>query len=347
MIGIVLSEKKIKDREDDYYSFYCKLAKENHVDVCFYSIQKIDMKKLTVDGYVYDHKKDLIREEVVSIPHINLYKCNSSIFNKRQREKIETLQKEKNRTFFNACSIKERDKYDDHMYLKQFPSIRKHLLKTRPLSYKTLSRLLREYGFVFIKRRRSKKGNNIYTLERKEKNIIIKFYNKQAVQLLEIPKSELEKFCNRTFPKPEKFYVQQGVDLKRVTNKKFDVRVSPQKYPGDFWKVTGAIGRLGKENWDVTNLDQGGITINSLKKIISKRTKKELYRLSKDIAEKLADKSSNFIEFGLDFAIDEQENIWFLEANFQPYRKNIWVYRNKIPFRYVCSIYKNNTALRY
>lgn len=72
MIGVILSSRRIRhlnpaNVDDDYILFYSHLARQNNVDLCFYSVDRINVKNKSVRGYVYLHKTDRLAEKNVNL----------------------------------------------------------------------------------------------------------------------------------------------------------------------------------------------------------------------------------------------------------------------------------------
>lgn len=345
MIGIILSEKRLKrvninNVEDDYFLFYMKLARKYEVNICFYSMPRLDDKQLVVRAMIYLYAQDKLYEDTVTIPRINLYRCLSSLSSKKSIHKYKFLTSKHGIIIFNMCTKADRDKYADYTLLRSFVAIRPHLPDSQPLTYSSFVSMLKKYRYVFVKRRRSGKGNDIYIFRINNDSVNLKYTYKGYMVSLRYDVKEFPNAFHELFKNPHKYYVQQGIHLKKYKGHKYDVRVSPQKYINDGWKVTGMMIRLAKGKYEVTNLDQGATSIYGIKKVMKKETKNKIKQLSVLICEALERKFPHFIDYGIDFAVDEKENVWFLEVNFRPYRKKVAVKRNRIPFKYVCDVYK-------
>ncbi|WP_281279892.1 YheC/YheD family protein [Cohnella pontilimi] len=282
----------------------------------------------------------MLKYKTVPIPKINLYKCGSSIQSKGSFRKIKRLREKRDYRFYNACSIKDRDKNKDYMYLSKFERIHPYLPNTKTLCYDTLLSMLADYSKVFIKPKQGGQGNGIHILRKyNDKYSAIRIYNKTMKEEL-IPHHRLKHYFNRYFRNPSDFIAQRGLYLKTYKGQRFDFRVSPQKDRNDRWQVTGMIGRLAAPGWDVTNINQGGEIIHDLRKLIKPETEELIYRVSLRIAKALEERFIHLNDLGLDFAVDRRGKIWFLEANFRPNRKIVNVKRNRIPFEHVCAVYR-------
>ena len=122
--------------------------------------------------------------------------------------------------------------------------------------------------------------------------------------------------------------VQQGITCPSESGH-FDVRVMVQKDEANTWQITGLAARVGMKSRVTTNLHTGGKATN-LRKLLaecgfSDNKISEITENIKNLALKIAESIENHVqpigEIGLDFIIDETDNIWFLEANSKPGRK--------------------------
>ncbi|WP_332630305.1 YheC/YheD family protein [Halalkalibacter flavus] len=347
MIGIILSTSitkrvSVKDEGnwDPYIQFYTKQARKHQVDLCFYSLKDISVKSKQVNGFVYSYKHHKLVKKQAPLPKINLYKVKAYLTNKKAIEKVKRL-KEDGFIIFNACSKREhRDKYKSYKYLSTFSHIRPHLPETTTLSYENLSNMLNKYPEVFIKPKRGGQGNKISIIRKEGNGYQIVYVYKRTKKEGKISNNQLRDFYKRKFPSPSKFIVQQGIPLKTYKGNKFDFRASPQKNKLDRWQVTGVMARIATRGWDVTNIDQGGKSFYKLSKLINPQTKKKIKRLNIQIAKVLEKRFPHLNDLGLDFAVDKNGKIWFLEDNFVPNRKKANQRRNRIPFANVCSLYK-------
>ncbi|MDQ0338925.1 hypothetical protein J2S00_001711 [Caldalkalibacillus uzonensis] len=345
MIGLILSTRRINNAArhyftDDYFSFYTTQARKNKVDLCIYSIDHINVHNKTVDGFVYDYRTNVLMPKNVPIPRLNLYRLNASLKKKAAIQKVRQLSEEDGIIFFNACTKRERSKYHDYLFLNSFKEIRPCLPETASLSWNSLLGMLKRYETVFVKPKFGGKGNHIYIIRRKSNHYTIDYFYRQTKDSRIVHDKELKTFYSETFSRPSRYIVQQGIPLKTYQGRKFDIRVSPQKNKMERWQITGMFARVAKEGWDVTNLDKGGKAKYTLKRLLSMKTKKEIHRLSLLIAQALEQRFPYMIDMGLDFAVDQDEKIWLLEANFRPFRKQVKVKRNRIPFEYVCAVYR-------
>lgn len=345
MIGIVLSpgirKQNLPEKTRQRVDFYRKQAKKHKVDLCFYNWNSVSLQEKTVKALVYSYKTGgLVRQEV-PLPKINLQPGTEYVNSERVRKKV-TLLRKQNYIFFNVMNNRDRNKFKNHEYFSSIKEIAPMLPETHTLSYAKMKDMADRYEKVYIKRKRSCKGNNIYVVEKGDNAYTISHVYNTKETIKKIPKKELYKYYRARFASPKSFVVQQGIDSKQYNGKKFDFRVSPQKTKTGHWKVIGFYARLADKCVTVTNKDQGGRLKFSLKPLISDETREEIKNASIKIAKILEEKYPQVIDLGLDLAVDKDEKIWLIEANFRPFRGRINSKHHRAPFGYVVWYYKRN-----
>ena len=348
MIGIIFSSGLIKEIAGgiaegepliDHALFYMRLACKERTAICFYALKHISLEEKTVKAYVYEYPFCELVQKKISIPLVNLYRGEGYLRKERSIHKIKELGRQ-GIIFLNAVTNKERSKYAVYKYLQTKKRIAPYLPETSELNFGHLQLYLKKYRTVFVKPRRGSKGNHIYIFRDLGHFYQVCQVLKQQKLIKWIPKNKLYQCYHTWFTLPRKYMIQQGIPLKEYKGNKFDIRVSPQKNRHNRWQVTGMIARIAPPGWLVTNLDQGGQAKSNLNKLIKPETKQEIRRLSLRIAKAIEKRTPQAIDLGVDFAVDEQERIWFLEVNFRPLRRKVWIRRHRTPFAYACSLYR-------
>ncbi|SFE97518.1 YheC/YheD family protein [Alteribacillus iranensis] len=344
MIGIIVSSRTMRQKKSHsppfLFTYYKKLAQQNKVDVCFYALKHLSLRNKTVKGVVYSYSNDRFRQDTVRVPEVNVYKINSYLRNKENIHKVKYLSKYHGRMFFHAITNTERSKLKIHHYLQNHKEIAPMLPETKKLTYETVQSMLKKYSVLYIKPRRSSRGNDIYVLKKQDTEISLYRVKNFQEETIYVPKEQLSSLYFSTFRTPEEFLIQQGIDAKRYKGKKFDFRISPQKNKDSQWQITGMTARLSKKFVNITNLDQGGQVFYKTKKLIHKSERKIIKKAAILIAKTIEAKYPQVIDLGLDMAIDKKGQIWLYEVNFRPYRRRMNIKHNRIPFEHAVSYWR-------
>lgn len=117
--------------------------------------------------------------------------------------------------------------------------------------------------------------------------------------------------------------IQSGIELDRVNDRPYDIRVMVQRKPQGVWVCTGMMVKVGARDKIVTNYYQGGAIYTM--QMLSKQQQlsesqtidriKVLTQTALRIAWALSKKQAGMHEMGIDFAYDKEQRLWVIEVN--------------------------------
>ncbi|GAA0380186.1 YheC/YheD family protein [Bacillus horti] len=357
MIGILLRfamlQRVIMGTErNENIEYYKKLAVEHQVDVLFYCTGRIGQKK--VRGYKYSYKTQSFHRSHVDIPKVNLVR---TILSTSQYFLLKKVAAKYSVIFLNL--VKGRDKYKVYTYLKKMQDIKDNIPETARLSYRKLLFGLKESKKVVLKPSSGSLGRGIYTIERFNYHYLVSFISNGKQKKTKLPLYKLNDFYKSCFSSGKMYLIQPYLHFKLYEGKKFDVRTSVQKGHNGQWSVTGIVTRVAGGKKFVTNVAQGGkvVAYKKVESTLSPEIKNKIYALSLQIAQHIETLNPSTMDLGLDIGIDEQEQLWFIEANYcdqrYAYKESMnfamWERSYRYPFEYALYIYKklNNKAKRF
>jgi len=225
---------------------------------------------------------------------------------------------------FNAAM---GSKWKIHRFLSRYPEINKHLPETRVLTgSSTLNTMLQKHRQVYIKPAGGCQGHGISRVRRMNGTYLYQGTKDDT----EFKYNDLTRVVRKAKSNSHSkvLLVQQGITTPSRSGH-FDVRVMVQKDGSNTWHVSGMAARVGIKGRVTTNLHAGGkaakldgllaecgFSSDRTAEIIS-----NIRNLALQISEKLETHAHPIGEIGLDFIIDAEGNVWFLEANSKPGRK--------------------------
>ncbi len=227
------------------------------------------------------------------------------------------------KTFNNSIG----SKWAVHRLLVQHKDVAPHLPETRLLeSSQSLASMLKKYKEVYLKPPSGCKGNGIIRVSKKRGAYLVKTADRDNGCLCRSPQEILQRIrASMDCAMP---IVQQSIRFTQ-NDRHIDFRVLVQKNRFNEWKVTGTAARVGAAGRITTNLHTGGKAEEPAailkdrgfdpRQISSINTRLEDMALK--IAEIIASKTRALGELGLDFLIDINGKVWFLEANPKPGRR--------------------------
>lgn len=200
--------------------------------------------------------------------------------------------------------------------------------------------LSRGRGICFIK-----KYGNVYK---------ISDYRYRITKEIEVTGSEsLRSYFDSNKEFFNRYLIQKRLSLARINGSCFDIRVVMQKDKTLKWKCTGIECRVAAKGSLLTNISKGGYALSideAFREAFSEdeedneKLKQQLDDLCHKLCIKLDDMNQHFAEFGLDIAVDEDKNLWIIEANVFPSFKGFkrMDYETYLNIRYTPILYASH-----
>ncbi|MGE5398268.1 MAG: YheC/YheD family protein [Chitinophagales bacterium] len=191
---------------------------------------------------------------------------------------------------------------------------------------KMLDSMLNRYHSVYLKPVNGCKGQGIIRI----KKTANQYTYKKTRDRQELTSPNLSHIIHKIDISKRKSMLIQPAIRCPLEGGHFDFRVMVQKDSYNRWSVTGIAARVGAKGRITTNLHTGG-RAETLGTILKKcgftqpditKIEHDLKGLSILIARALENHARVLGELGLDFILDSNGHIWFLEANPKPSRKS-------------------------
>lgn len=217
------------------------------------------------------------------------------------------------------------DKWEAHLALAASPRLRPHLPETeRAEGAEQVQALLDRHSRVYLKPIRGSVGRGIVQMTRGGPDRFqLRYISEETGQLREVSAThgQLDRWLAR---RPGRYLAQQGLDLRIWEDRPADLRALVQKDGQGRWTLTGMGVRLAAPGRFTTNLHTGGdcLPVESLVRRLGLPAcfPDELQQLALDVAGAIDQAAGGAGELGLDFGLDREGRIWFIEQNGQPGR---------------------------
>lgn len=315
--------RALRGRSREQLHLYDQAAQRHGIRPIFFSIDRINLKRRRVRGFVHAGRG---RYRRLDAPLPRVIHRRIIVSGRAERTRLQRLSALAGVTMFNPPT--QRSKLFIVRLLSQHPHLRAAIPKTIKLTSpkRTLS-FLREAGTIFAKPALGSVGKGVYKIRR--------LLDETGGERFELHSWRGARrrltlaALRRWFAAHQKrgYIVQQGIDLARYQGRPFDIRVTVQRDGQGAWRVTGMVARIARAGKPVTNLGRGGST-QTLDAVLasafpaSDRTmlQERLRRLALEIAHALSRRWRGLADLGLDLALDQHGKVWFLEANFREQR---------------------------
>jgi hypothetical protein len=215
-------------------------------------------------------------------------------------------------------------KWLKHRVLAGDNDLKRHLPDTKLLTGASLLEFVRKYPFIILKPVIGGGGHGVIKIAARGERADVLTAAGRSYRGIRI-KGGLVPLI-RSLTRGRHYLVQQGISLLTIQGRPVDFRVLLLK-PGQEWQTMGIMGKWAARNKIVTNHCRGGraIVLDKALKLSKSLTdeqctniENQMLRTSKQMAERMNEYFRNVRELGLDIAIDQNLQLWLLEANTRP-----------------------------
>ncbi|WP_025027249.1 YheC/YheD family endospore coat-associated protein [Caldalkalibacillus mannanilyticus] len=316
-------------------SVYCQ---KKGMVVTVFSPPSILWKERKVLGYQYNTQSKEWEKGAYPIPSVLYdriaYRNMSQV--KEYHAKIKKLQLEENPIIL-ARGLP--GKWKVYNMLKNHPIISAFLPETvEYTAYSSWQSKMKEYQSLIFKPASGSNGKGVVKIS----YFKAKFYVKgrsptnQPFSKMFDSYEKCQRWLN-TFIGRRRYVIQPYLSLSTLlTDEPFDIRILIQKNEHGEWEETGRAVRLGQKNGITSNLDGGGTAVEVSSFLEEHFTEEQVESINKQIETIVAhiptaieEKHGALIELGLDIGVDQEGQVWILEANSKPGRKSFYVSKNK------------------
>ncbi|OWZ82780.1 YheC/YheD family protein [Natranaerobius trueperi] len=338
VIGVFISSGRVRKAKKQHPHFrQLKMSKANR-DVnsilYFFSIKDIDFSQQKIHGTYYSNKNHTFQVKEFPYPDV-LYDRGGATLTSQQRksqkireeiDKIAKPLKINSKYFFDKWNV-----YNNLLSFKEMtPYLRKSILYKSPHD---LLSMLNNFSGVYLKDILGHNSLGVANIRAEGNTFILKYRSKRLlIKSFNSFDNLIEEINNFFYGK--EVMIQAGIDVLKVNGCNVDMRAEVQKNGQGNLEVGPYMVRIGRKNSHVTSTSSGAIVnqfdnffrnelnfsvdyINNLKNRIEK-----FLIITFNSIEKLY---GPFGEIGIDFALDKNLKIWFIECNAKPGKDTIYL----------------------
>ncbi len=293
--------------------------------ICFaFSPYGINWSNKTISGYTIGSQgwiKNVFPLPDVIYPRERAYSSAA----RRIRNRLESL----GTKLINPSLI---GKWQTYKILSQNPYLVPYIPDTRLItSFKQIESMVKKYQAVYLKPVNGSQGKNIVKVAKKRGHsgydyqyvLNNRVYRGSASNLQQLRRYLGRIMGNRTY------IVQKQINLIRSGGSILDVRILVQKDNSGQWGITGMAGRVGRKGAITSNISSGGQgrkVRGVLKRNFNDDEKVEeiiekIRKIAVESAQTLEETIGKAGEMGIDIGVDQNGEVWFIEANLRPARQ--------------------------
>ncbi|GGE17180.1 hypothetical protein GCM10011571_18590 [Marinithermofilum abyssi] len=304
-----------------------RMGKRMGVTVFVLTPEGLQPDSRTVRGYMLDTRKGGKGwiSGTLPFPDVVYNRIPSRFAEQQQAEQdaIRLLTKMENVHLFNPGFF---DKWTLYLYLKRSAELCDLLPETVQWGNReAFFQLLQRHSILYLKPIDGKAGHGMIRVTKQDQHFETIYQTlKQKQRFLSQTREELYRLL-QTLIQSRKYVLQQGIPLARYLGSPFDLRLLLQKDGTGTWQITGKGIRLAGQKAISTHVPMGGSIEDAevvLGYLFSERQAEKMEKLENTairIARHIEEQQGHTLgEMSMDMGIDNQEKLWFFEANAKP-----------------------------
>ncbi|MBM7094939.1 YheC/YheD family protein [Bacillus sp. H-16] len=314
MIGVLVSKKTFKavvkgTTKIESPGNYQRFAKEHKMPVAFYYISEDLFRGAPVNVVVFSPNSKPRKKKIKPPKHTF---CRMVVGGQTKR-RLKRLMRRTGMKFYQLQTGRERNKWRHIAILTGNSKTASYVPESRRMTSASFQDLIQKYGEVIIKPIRGSLGRKVIMIRKDGPHFKISSKTKKKLKVKIVKATVLKKII--TSLSGRKYIVQQKVRATKAADRTVEVRVSTHKKNASDWVVSAKALRLSKKKDFLTNISQGAKGVPFNEKYFKKpNIKSTVESASKELAKQLA-KKIPAIDFGFDLMVDDEGNVWFIEAN--------------------------------
>lgn len=329
--GILLSGKK--EGNDAPFGIYnafcnsiCDLSRQKHLLCYVVPLRDIHLEKRTVTGWIKEKEK----WTSFNLPLPGVLYNRLSFRSEERTPRFYSLQKEMadhggilfNDRYLSKWEVAEllQEEKELHPYLPQsVPAVK--------LSF--IQEMLTHSSTLFLKPYHGSEGRGIIRVRKTADGYYTDEMKKDRVETHLYPSLLPLLHTLRKKIKQKKYLLQKGIPLLSLDGRIVDFRALLQKGKTGHWKVISFVARIGRPELFVSNVSQGG-SVESGSRVVKQLTAlypqlpplRKLKSVAQETAKRLENRlSGHYGEFGIDLGLSAAGEIWIIEVNAKPSKK--------------------------
>lgn len=305
----------------------------------YFSVKDVDFIAHRINGTYFDEEKQRWSQKLFPFPDV-LYDRGGGTLKKqkvisdyirKQLDFYKDLKKINSNYYFDKWDVYE--KLVEHEDIKQY--LPYTMLYKKP---EDLVEMFDKSSIIYIKTCYGSNGRGVArVIKASEGNYHFSYFDDGIVEYELRSLNELINQLQTTFEK-EKIILQSAVNVIKFNDRLVDMRATVQRDGNGELGIYSYPVRVGKEKCPITSTKSGS-TVYTLDDFFTK-----YYNYSLEQIEKLKTRINNMIllsfnyieeaygsfgELGIDFAIDENFRIWFIECNAKPGKDAMYISYDK------------------
>lgn len=325
LIGVLVSGSTIANQRNQRAGVHMRLMREANqrlkARLFFFTVSSIDNSANRIEGTFWDAKAGRWKQQSFPLPNI-LYVRGGG-----DSPSVEVLVNK-----VKKCGVVLNyppfDKWEVYQNLSRFADIKEHLPDTAVYrSPEDIRAMLDAYGAVYLKPARGRKGRNVIRIRQDGQGFQVSFFIDRGASrgLKQFSLPSLESVVNyaTALYGGDVVLVQQPIDLMTWEGKLVDLRAEMARNPRGEVEIVAIAARIGGNQSPITTHAQVATLDWYLSEVcgyppaIMLKVKEDIRRFLMSVYTCIEAPYGRYAEIGIDFGLDKQGKIWFIECNSQ------------------------------
>lgn len=338
VIGVFTSNGSVRRAHEETANFRTlALGRANGIAetiLYFFTIKDVDFINKRINGTYYDLKTDSWEKKLFPLPDI-LYDRGGGAL-KSQKSVSNYIRKQLNSDGYLKINPQHYfDKWDVHKNLMNYEKVAKYLPKS--ILYQDsgdIRSMLSHSSILYIKDCLGSNGRGVMRIIKlPHHGFEYSYYADDTVVEKRIQTIDELIVVIEQFFRKKKTIVQNAINVIKINQSSVDLRATVQRNGKGALTITAYPVRIGKSKSPITSTKSGSSVyrFEDFFETYFNYTQDELKNLKEKINEFLIDVYTSiediygtFGEIGIDFAIDQEGLIWFIECNAKPGKDTLY-----------------------
>lgn len=339
VMGIFINDfaikKAIKQEPSFRFTELWKANKDSNLIPYYFSINDVDFINQRINGTYYNKEKQIWCQKEFPLPEILYDRGGGFLKEQKVISKYIRNQLYLNKDLKKLNSRHCFDKWEVHKHLVKHEDMKSYMPFT--ILYKEPNDLIKIFdksSTIYIKSCCGSNGREVVrVIKAKDKIYHLSYFNKELVEYKLRSLKELADKIETIFKK-KKIILQSAIDVIELDGCNIDMRATVQRNGNGELGIYSHPVRLGQKGCPITSTKSGS-TVYMFDDFFSKYynyTEEHITELKTKVDEMLIksfiyteEAYGSFGEVGIDFAIDKNGDIWFIECNAKPGKDSMYL----------------------
>lgn len=307
----------------------------------FFSFKDVNFLESKINGTFFNNITKLWEKKNLPLPDVLYDRGGGTLKKQRIISDVIREQFNKNENIKNINSTYTFNKWDVHQNLINKDEINSYLpFTTKYNCSNDLKDCFNKNNYLYIKDCNGSNGRGVVKVAKSSENEYKFSYFDKKINIIKF--NSFSKLINKieSFFEDKEFIIQSAIDIIRYDNKPVDLRATVQRNRKGEISIPAYPVRVGKLNSPITSTKSGS-TVYRFSYFF-----RNLMNFSDDEFNELKNNINTFLvkiykniedvygpygEIGIDFAIDSNKKLWFIECNAKPGKDTVYLsYGRKI-----------------